>query len=103
MPHTESTHYKENCQVTEFALILNESQIVLSKQMSQQQKTEKAKWQGAWVAQSCKASAFGSGCDPRVLGSSPASGSLLCWEPASSSPTPPPVFPLSLALCQINK
>ena len=40
---------------------------------------------GAWVAQWVKASAFGSGCDPRVLGSSPASGSLLGREPASLS------------------
>ncbi|XP_059257175.1 probable inactive peptidyl-prolyl cis-trans isomerase-like 6 isoform X2 [Mustela nigripes] len=38
---------------------------------------------GAWVAQWVKASAFGSGHDPRVLGSSPASGSLLGREPAS--------------------
>ena len=37
------------------------------------------------MAQWVKASAFGSGHDPRVLGSSPASGSLLSWEPASSS------------------
>ena len=40
---------------------------------------------GAWVAQWVKASAFGSGRDPRVLGSSPESGSLLLGEPASSS------------------
>ena len=32
-----------------------------------------------------EASAFGSGYDPRLLGSSPASGSLLRGEPASSS------------------
>ena len=40
---------------------------------------------GAWVAQWVRASAFGSGHGPRVLGSSPASGSLLSGEPASSS------------------
>ena len=40
---------------------------------------------GAWVAQWVKASAFGSGHDPGVLGSSPASGSLLRGEPAFSS------------------
>ena len=40
---------------------------------------------GAWVAQWVKASAFGWGCDPRVLGSSPTSGSLLSGEPASPS------------------
>ena len=33
------------------------------------------------MAQWVKASAFGSGHDPRVLGSSPASGSLLSREP----------------------
>ena len=38
---------------------------------------------GAWVAQWVKASAFSSGHDPRILGSSPASGSLLSGEPAS--------------------
>ena len=38
---------------------------------------------GTWVAQWVKASAFGSGHDPRVLGSSPTSGSLLSREPAS--------------------
>ena len=38
---------------------------------------------GAWVAQWVKASAFGSGHDPRVLGKSPASDSLLNGEPAS--------------------
>ena len=41
---------------------------------------------GTWVVQGVKASAFGSGHDLRVLGSSPASGSLLGREPASSSP-----------------
>ena len=59
---------------------------------------------GAWVAQWVEASAFGSGHDLGVLGSSPASGSLLGSEPAS--------LPLSLSLpaclpacdlCLINK
>ena len=40
---------------------------------------------GAWVAQWVKASALGSGHDLRVLGSSPASGSLLSGEPDSPS------------------
>ena len=40
---------------------------------------------GTWVAQWVKDSAFGSGHDLRVLGSSPESGSLLSGEPASSS------------------
>ena len=40
---------------------------------------------GAWVSQWVKASAFGSGHDPRVLGSSSTSVSLLSGEPASSS------------------
>ena len=43
-------------------------------------------------------SAFGSGCDLRVLGSSPTSGSVLSQEPASPFPsaTPPThVFSLS--------
>ena len=40
---------------------------------------------GAWVAQWVKASAFGSGHDPEVLGSSPELGSLLSGEPASLS------------------
>ena len=45
------------------------------------------KWDywGPWVAQWLKASAFGSGHDLGVLGSSPASGSLLRGEPAFSS------------------
>ena len=37
-----------------------------------------------------EASAFGSGHDSRVLGSSPASGSQLSEEPASPSAPPPP-------------
>ena len=49
------------------------------------------KYRGAWVAQWIKASAFGSGHDSRVLGSSPALGSLLSGEPAS--------FSLSLSAC----
>ena len=40
---------------------------------------------GTWVAQWVKASTFGSGHDPGVLGSSPALGSLLGRKPASSS------------------
>ena len=44
---------------------------------------------GAWVAQCVKASAFGSGHDLRVLGSSPTLGSLLSRKPASLSSTPP--------------
>ena len=40
---------------------------------------------GTWVAQWVEASAFSSGHDLRVLGSSPASGSLLSREPASTS------------------
>ena len=46
---------------------------------------KKVKSGGTWVAQWVKASAFGSGRDPRVLGLSPTSGSLLNGEPASSS------------------
>lgn len=43
MPYAESKRYKENYQVTEFVLILNESQIFLRKQMSQQPKAGEAK------------------------------------------------------------
>jgi len=50
---------------------------------------------GTWVAQSVKPSAFGSGHDSGVLGSSPISGSLLHGDPNSPSP--------SAALSQINK
>ena len=39
------------------------------------------------MAQWVKASAFGSGHDPSVLGSSPTSGSLLSGDPASPSLT----------------
>nr|XP_035925429.1 RNA 3'-terminal phosphate cyclase isoform X4 [Halichoerus grypus]XP_035925430.1 RNA 3'-terminal phosphate cyclase isoform X4 [Halichoerus grypus] len=57
---------------------------------------------GSWVAQSL--SAFGSGHDPRVLGSSPASGSLLHGKPASPSPTPSACVPsLALSLFLSNK
>ena len=42
----------------------------------------KMRWGGGtWVAQWVKASAFSSGYDPRVLGWSPTSGSLLSGEP----------------------
>ena len=44
---------------------------------------------GAWVAQFGQAFALGSGHDPRILGLSPAWGSLLCREPASPSTLPP--------------
>ena len=39
---------------------------------------------GAWVAQSVEHLTldFGSGCDPRVVGSSPALGTVLSMEPA---------------------
>ena len=40
------------------------------------------------------ASAFGSGHDLRVLGSSPASGSLLSREPAPPTPPLPALCPL---------
>jgi len=48
------------------------------------------------------ASAFGSGHDPRVLGSSPTSGSLLRGEPASPSACRSPWL-CALSLCQINE
>ena len=51
----------------------------------------------AWVAQWVKASAFSSGHDPRVLGSSPVSGSLLSGEPASSLS-----LPASLPTCDAS-
>ena len=51
------------------------------KQSNQQKQTAR----GAWVAQWVKASAFGSVHVPKVLGSSPALGSLLGREPAPSS------------------
>ena len=53
--------------------------------------------QGAWVAQWFKASAFSSGQDPRVLGSSPTLGSLLSGEPASPSLS----LPASLSTCDL--
>ena len=54
---------------------------------------------GAWVAQWVKASAFGSGHDPGVLGSSPASGSLLSRGPASFSLLS---LPASLPTCDLS-
>ena len=53
---------------------------------------------GAWVAQWDKASAFSSGHDPRVLGLSPALGSLLSREPASL----PLSLPASLPTCDLS-
>jgi len=47
------------------------------------------------------ASAFGSGHDPRVLGWSPASGFLLCREPAS--PSPPRLYSLTVSPSLSNK
>ena len=58
---------------------------------------------GAWVAQWLKAAAFGSGHDLRVLGSSPASDSLLSREPASPFSLPASLPTCDLSLCQINK
>ena len=50
------------------------------------------------------ATAFGSGHDPGVPGSSPASGSLLGGESASpSAPPPSHVLALSHSLSQIKK
>ena len=49
-----------------------------------------------------EASAFGSGRDPRFLGQSLTSGSLLSGEPAA--PSPPAILPaFALFLYQINK
>ena len=62
----------------------------------------KGNWRGAPVAQWVKASAFASGHDPRVLGSSPVSGSLLSREPASLPLSLPASLP-TCDLCQINK
>ena len=59
-------------------------------------------FRGASVAQWVKASAFSSGYGPRVLGSSPASGSLLSREPASLSLCLPLCL-LVISACQINK
>ena len=50
-----------------------------------------------------EASAFSSGHDLRVLGSSPALGSLLIGESASPSPFPYPRPQLVLSLPQINQ
>ena len=56
---------------------------------------------GAQVAQWIKASAFGSGHDPRVPGSSAASGYR---EPASSSLSLClPLCLLVISVCQVNK
>ena len=55
------------------------------------------KSRGTWVAQWVKASAFSSGHDPRVLESSPTSGSLLSREPAS-----PFLAAYLWSLCQIK-
>ena len=52
---------------------------------------------GTWVAQWVKASAFGLGHDPRVLGLSPTLGSLLSRDPAS----PPLSVPASLPTCDL--
>ena len=55
-------------------------------------------FRGTWVAQWVKAAAFGSGHDPRVLGWSPALGSLLSWVPDSLSlSASPPACALSLS------
>ena len=60
--------------------------------MEEKEKVRWADWQipirfkyilwGAWVAQSaeCLTLDFGSGCDPRVMGSSPTSGFVLSVE-----------------------
>ena len=58
---------------------------------------------GAWVAQWVKASAFGSGHDLRVLGWSPASGSLLSREPASPLSLCLPLCLLVISLSLSNK
>ena len=56
------------------------------------------------MAQWVRASAFGSGHGLRVLGSSPASGSLLSRVSASLSLCLPLcLLVISLSLCQINK
>ena len=61
-------------------------------------------FRGTWVAQWVKASAFSSGHDPRVLGSSPVLGSLLSREPASPSLCLPfCLLVISLSLCQISE
>ena len=54
---------------------------------------KKKEYLGAPGWLSHKASAFGSGHDPSVLGLRPASGSLLSGKPASPSPSPPACVP----------
>ena len=66
-------------------------------------KVFKKKFRGTWVAQWVKASAFVSGHDPRVLGSSPALGSLLSTESNSSPSLSLPASLPTCDLCQINK
>ena len=64
----------------------------------------KGEKRGIWVAQWVKASAFGSGHDPRVLRLSPESGSLLSREPVSLSLCLClPLCLLVASVCQINK
>ena len=53
---------------------------------------------GAWVAQLVKHLPLCSGHDPRVLGLSPRSSSLLSKESVSPSPSVPLVLSLSLSL-----
>lgn len=64
-------------------------------------------FQGCLGGSVCQASAFSSGHELEVLGSSPAWGSLLNGEPVSPSPSPsachPPARTLSSPLSEINK
>ena len=62
------------------------------------EKREEQKSRGAWVAQSVERQTldFGSGHDPRVVGSSPMLGSSLNMDPAWDSPS----LSLSLSLPQ---
>ena len=48
----------------------------------------------------CPSLDVGSGHDPRVVGSSPMSGSALSTEPARDSLSAPPLLMLSLSLSQ---
>ena len=64
--------------------------------------------QGAWVAQSveCLILDFGSGHDPRIVGSSPDLGSVLSMEPTWDSlflSAPLPAHTCSLSKIKINK